>query len=182
MAHELDDPWFKGFGSAIGQSKDGDFFTRCLLENGTVDLSPLKDGRFLGLAAGNANSELRLAQRFGFLPNKVSLLDLSYQDEVTSVGVTKIADGVFEFLERRAKTGFSLVTLVHAEFLADTPYKAETLASLLPGVIVPSGLVCIYPIDNHLLMSNHLPAALNKYGFGLVGHFWYQYPAGQFSR
>ena len=168
VAHELDDPWYAGLLPNIGEPQDGDFYARCLFEADPNAFSIVKDAQFLGLAAGNANPELRLAERLSISSNRIFLLDFSYQNEVRRDGVTKIATGVFEFLEKPSKTDFSIITLIGAEFLYNQEKQSHTLAKLLPHILKPPALLCIYPEEK-------ITAFHNNNGFRSVGNFWYQY-------
>lgn len=151
----------------LGTSERGDFLADCLLEEGFGDKPVLpRDATFLGMAAGAANPELRLAKRLGVSPNRTYLLDLSYSDCEEENGVTRIAGGVFNFLQERRMRDISIITFIGAEFLFATEQRAMAFAKLVPKVLLPLAFVCIYP---------YAPNSISRGNFRQVGHFWYQY-------
>src|SRR5690349_4480759 len=143
MPHEFDKIFYRGFMPNLGTSERGDFLADCILEDGFGDKPVFpRDATFLGMAAGAANPELRLAKRLEVSPNRTYLLDLSYSDSEAENGVTRIAGGVFDFLQERRKRDISIITFIGAEFLFATDQRAMALAKLLPRVLRPQALIC----------------------------------------
>lgn len=109
------------------------------------------EARYLGFGAGMALAELAFAKALGIAPHRTVLLDRNFGLEAikrirtaSPETITLDSIGIREFLEKPSIQGFAVTTL----FGLDHKLRKQiipNIASNMPKVLSPNGVVCIYP-------------------------------------
>lgn len=103
---------------------------------------------YLGLAAGQAYSELTFASTLGVKPENITLVDRgfsSYTRRHISRKIQLVESGLFAFLEDPNNSGFTFISAFGIEYVLSDEPKIDALITQTAKTLTKPGFVVVFP-------------------------------------